>query len=154
MTDFEFQVDNFMLFCSSKNLSRKTMASYEQALKLFGHYLKQHFKIEEVTKVQTGHIRQYIKFLRERGKYSVVSAEESKKVNHPERRVDFKKEISTTTIANYVRNIKVFFNYLYDVPAQLLYFQYIFEPYIFYRLHINDYLALHKLETLNNFFVT
>jgi integrase/recombinase XerD len=77
-------MDNFMLFCSSKNLSRKTMASYEQALKLFGQYLKQQFKIEEVTKVQTGHIRQYIKYLRERGKYTVVSTEESKEVNHPE----------------------------------------------------------------------
>jgi integrase/recombinase XerD len=64
------------------------MASYEQALKLFGQYLKQQFKIEEVTKVQTGHIRQYIKYLRERG---VVSTEESKEVNHPESRSDFKK---------------------------------------------------------------
>ncbi|WYV20177.1 tyrosine-type recombinase/integrase [Paenibacillus sp. FSL H8-0175] len=108
-----------MLFCSSKNLSRKTMASYEQALKLFGQYLKQQFKIEEVTKVQTGHIRQYIKYLRERGKYTVVSTEESKEVNHPESRSDFKKDISTATIANYVRNIKVFFNYLHDIEKEI-----------------------------------
>ncbi len=36
MTDYEFQVDGFMLYCTSKNLSRKTLASYEQSLKLFG----------------------------------------------------------------------------------------------------------------------
>lgn len=57
MTDFEFQIENFMLYCSSKNLSRKTMASYEQALKLYCLYLKDEFQIEEVAKVQTAHIR-------------------------------------------------------------------------------------------------
>jgi integrase/recombinase XerD len=63
MTDLEFQLDNFMLYCSSKNLSRKTLASYEQTLKLFAKYLKDSFQIEEVKKVQSGHIRQYIKYL-------------------------------------------------------------------------------------------
>ncbi|CAM4523184.1 integrase/recombinase XerD [Paenibacillus endophyticus] len=119
MTDIEFQLDNFMLYCSSKNLSRKTLASYEQTLKLFVSYLKNEFQIEEVNKVQSGHIRQYIKYLRERGKYTVVNNEESKQSNHPENRKDFKKEISTTTIANYVRNIKVFFNYLYKVEREI-----------------------------------
>ncbi|WP_339218945.1 tyrosine-type recombinase/integrase [Paenibacillus sp. FSL H8-0332] len=119
MTDFEFQIENFMLYCSSKNLSRKTMAGYEQALKLFCLYLKDEFQIEEVAKVQTAHIRQYIKFLRDRGKYTVVNVEASKQVNHPESRTDYKKEISTATIANYVRNIKVFFNFLYDVEKEI-----------------------------------
>lgn len=45
MTDFEFQLDNFMLYCSSKNLSRKTLASYEQTLKLFIKYLKDTFEL-------------------------------------------------------------------------------------------------------------
>lgn len=58
MTDFKFQLDNFMLYCSSKNLARKTLASYEQPLKLFGKYSQEHFQIEEVKKVQSGHIRQ------------------------------------------------------------------------------------------------
>ncbi|OMF45542.1 tyrosine-type recombinase/integrase [Paenibacillus amylolyticus] len=119
MNDIEFQLDNFMLYCSSKNLSRKTLSSYEQTLKLFVAYLNREFQIDEVKKVQSGHIRQYVKYLRERGKYTVVNKEESKLINRPENRKDFKKEISTTTIANYVRNIKVFFNYLYEVEREI-----------------------------------
>ncbi len=34
MNDIEFQLDNFMLYCSSKNLSRKTLSSYEQTMKV------------------------------------------------------------------------------------------------------------------------
>lgn len=119
MTGLEFQLDNFMLYCSSKNLSRKTLASYEQTLKLFIMYLDNQFGIDNVKKVQTGHIRQYIKYVRERGKYTVVNKEESKGKNHPESRSDFKKEVSMTTIANYVRNIKVFFNFLYQVEREI-----------------------------------
>jgi integrase/recombinase XerD len=119
MTDLEFQIDNFMLYCSSKNLARKTLASYEQTLKLFGKYLQEESKIEEVKKVQSGHIRQYIKYLQERGKYTVVNDEKSKDMNHPDQRADFKKTLSNTTIANYLRNIKVFFNYLYEVEREI-----------------------------------
>ncbi|BFH13206.1 hypothetical protein J6TS7_21860 [Paenibacillus dendritiformis] len=114
----EFHIDNFMLYCSSKNLSRKTLACYEQTLKLT-LFLKQGFGIDDVKKVQSGHIRQYIKYLRERGKYTVVNKEESKNINHPDNRSDYKKDISTTTIANYVRNIKVFFNYLYHAEREI-----------------------------------
>ncbi|OME37864.1 integrase [Paenibacillus odorifer] len=119
MTDVEFQIDNFMLYCSSRNLSRKTLASYEQTLKLFAMYLSNSFQIEEVGKVQTGHIRQYVKYLRERGKYTVVNDELTKSNNYPDHRSDYKKEISSTTIANYVRNIKVFFNYLYEIEKEI-----------------------------------
>ncbi|MBY3617983.1 tyrosine-type recombinase/integrase [Acinetobacter sp. CUI P1] len=119
MTDMQFQLDNFMLYCSSKNLSRKTLASYEQTLKLFMLYLKNEFQIEEVKKIQTGHIRHYIKYLRERGKYTVVAASNSKHNNHPEGRKDYNSEVSTSTISNYVRNIKVFFNYLYQVEKEI-----------------------------------
>ncbi|KIL38509.1 integrase [Gordoniibacillus kamchatkensis] len=119
MTNLEFQIDNFMLYCTSRNLARKTLASYEQTLKLFAKYLKDNFEIDDASKVQSGHIRQYIKYLQERGKYTVVSKQESVNKNHPHNRTDYKKEISTTTIANYVRNIKVFFNYLHEIEREL-----------------------------------
>lgn len=64
---------------------------------------------EEVKKIQTGHMRHYIKYLRERGKYTVVAASNSNHNNHPEGRKDYNSEVSTSTISNYVRNIKVFF---------------------------------------------
>ena len=46
MTEFEFQIDNFMLYCTSRNLAKKTLASYEQTLKLFRLFLKETFGIE------------------------------------------------------------------------------------------------------------
>ncbi|MGQ7276612.1 tyrosine-type recombinase/integrase [Brevibacillus thermoruber] len=119
MTDLEFQIDNFMLYCASKNLSKKTLASYEQSLKLFAHYLQKEHGIEEVCRIQSGHIRHYIKYLRERGKYTVVVKESSKTVNYPDHRTDYQKPISTATIANYIRNIKVFFNYLHKVEREI-----------------------------------
>lgn len=81
------------------------MHSYEQTLKLFAQYLKQEFQIEKVEDVSKSHIRFYIKNLQERGKYSV---------NTPYERKDQGKCISVNTINNYVRNIKVFFNWMSD----------------------------------------
>ncbi|MFQ3542831.1 tyrosine-type recombinase/integrase [Halobacillus rhizosphaerae] len=113
MENFEFHLDNFMLYCESKNLSRKTLSSYEQTLKLFQFYMEREHSITEVSDVRSGHVRMYIKYLRDRGKYTVVSNERSLNVNYPDRRTDTGKDISDTTISNYIRNIKVFFNFLY-----------------------------------------
>lgn len=113
MSEMDYQIDSFMLYCDSKHLSKKTLASYEQTLKLFAMYLKNEFKIEDASRVKSSHIRNYIKYLRERGKYTVVVREGSKKLNHPDNRHDFNKPISDSTVANYLRNIKVFFNFLY-----------------------------------------
>lgn len=43
-----------------------------------------------------------------------MSDERTIKLNYPEYRKDFGKEISNSTINNYIRNIKVFFNYCYE----------------------------------------
>ena len=119
LSDMELQMDNFMLYCSSKNLSKKTLRSYEQTLRLFVMYMDEQFQVNEVCKVKSAHIRHYIKYLRERGKYTVVTNNASMKVNHPDHRNDFNKPISDTTIANYLRNIKVFFNYLHTVEREI-----------------------------------
>lgn len=81
---------------------------------LFINYLKQELNIDNAAKVKASHIRHYIQYLRERGKYTVTATEKSLNINHPERRNDYKKQLSDTTIANYTRNIKVFFNFLKD----------------------------------------
>lgn len=119
LSDMELQMDNFMLYCSSKNLTQKTLRSYEQTLRLFVHYMEEQFQVNEVCKVKSAHIRHYIKYLRERGKYTVVSDTASMKVNHPDLRNDYNKPISDTTVANYLRNIKVFFNYLHTVEREI-----------------------------------
>lgn len=114
MEQIDYDVDDFMNYCEVKNLSQKTLKSYEQTLRLFVIYLKKEHKIKEAGDVRELHIMQYIKYLQERGKYTVVANYNSKVTNFPENRQDYKKEITKTTINNYIRNIKVFFNYMYD----------------------------------------
>ncbi|XAU98904.1 tyrosine-type recombinase/integrase [Lysinibacillus telephonicus] len=112
ITELDLQLDSFLLYCDSKHLSKKTLKSYEQSLTLFLNYLKQELGVDDASKVKTSHIRHYIKYLRERGKYTVTTTEKSLSINHPEKRTDYNKQISDTTIANYLRNIRVFFNFL------------------------------------------
>ena len=112
ITELDLQLDSFMLYCDSKHLSKKTLKSYEQSLTLFRNYLIQELNIDDAAKVKTSHVRRYIQYLRERGKYTVTSSNKSLNINHPDRREDYKKTISDTTIANYTRNMKVFFNFL------------------------------------------
>lgn len=112
--EIEFQIDNYMLYCDSKNLTRKTKASYEQSLRLFSAYLRNNHNVTEPAAIKTAHIRSYIQYLRDRGKYTVVADEQSKHVNNPDGRTDRAKPVSDTTIANYLRNIKVFLNFLVE----------------------------------------
>jgi integrase/recombinase XerD len=112
LSELEFFLEDFLLACQSKNLSPKTLSSYEQSLKLFIAYLKAEHDVVEVQRVKTGHIRQYVAYVQERGKYTVVNRESSKLINRPQNRKDYKKSVSIVTINNYIRNIKVFFNWL------------------------------------------
>lgn len=45
MTKFDYEIDYFMTYCSSKDLSKKTKGSYEQTLKLFARYLAENEKV-------------------------------------------------------------------------------------------------------------
>ena len=54
----------------------------------------------------------HINDLQERGKYTFFVNDLSKVKNYPERRRDFRKPVSVTTINNYIRNLRVFFNWL------------------------------------------
>ena len=47
-----------------------------------------------------------------RGKYTFYVNDLSKQKNYPDRRRDYRKPVSVTIINNYVRNIRVFFNWL------------------------------------------
>ena len=113
LSELEFYLEDFLLHCESKNLSKRTISSYEQTIKLFLIYLKEEHKVEDPDRVKAAHIRQYVKYVQERGKYTVVGNEKSRGINYPENRTDFKKTVSNVTINNYIRNIKVFFNYLH-----------------------------------------
>lgn len=110
--NFDFQLDEFMLFCRSRQLREKTMISYEQSLRLFARWCAEQLQIERVDQVTESVIRRYITDLAERGKYSLYANDKKKEINYPERRRDFRNPISVTTINNYIRNLRVFFNWL------------------------------------------
>lgn len=84
MEQIDYDIDDFMTYWEVKNLSQKTLRSYEQTLRLFAQYLKEKFNIKEAGHVKEIHIREYIKYLQERGKYTVISNENTKKINFPE----------------------------------------------------------------------
>lgn len=67
MTKFDYEIDDFMTYCSSKNLSKKTMRSYEQTLKLFARYMEEEQDIESSKDVTREMVRSYIVYLKERG---------------------------------------------------------------------------------------
>ena len=109
---FDWQIDEFMVFCRSRQLREKTMTSYEQTLRLFQRWCAERMKIQTVDKVSESVIRRYINDLQERGKYSFYADEAKKDTNHPDRRRDFRQPVSPITINNYIRNLRVFFNWL------------------------------------------
>ena len=110
--DFDWQTNEFMLYCRTTQLREKTMLSYEQTLRLFEKWCKEEQGISTVDKVNENVIRRYIFDLQERGKYTFYSNDKQKATNYPDRRRDFRKPVSTITINNYIRNLRVFFNYL------------------------------------------
>ncbi len=110
--DFDWQIDEFMVYCRSTQLREKTMLSYEQALRLFERWCGESMSILTVDKVTEPVIRRYITDLQDRGKYTFYAQDKQKETNHPDRRRDFRKPVSVTTINNYIRNLRVFFNWL------------------------------------------
>ena len=114
MLQFDYDIEDFMSYCQCQNLRPKTMQAYEQTLKTFERYLLDVYRIERAKDVKEKHIKEYVKYLSQRGKYTVVANEQSRNINLPQNRTDLNKPMSKTTINNYLRNIKVFFNYLYD----------------------------------------
>ena len=114
MTDltFEWQIDEFLIYCHSKQLRPKTTQSYEQALRLFARWCEEERHIEAVDKVKEADIRRYINDIQQRGKYTFYTKDSQKQINCPDRRRDFRQQVSNTTINNYLRNLNVFFVWL------------------------------------------
>jgi len=68
--DFDWQTNEFMLYCRTTQLREKSMMAYEQPLKLFGRWCMKEMGIFTVDKVTENVIRRYIMKLQERGKYT------------------------------------------------------------------------------------
>ena len=82
LNEFDIEIVRFMVDCTAKGLSIKTLKSYE---------------------------RSYMRSLEGRGKYELNVNDNAS--NNPKVRDNFGKKISNTTIVNYTRIVKVFFAY-------------------------------------------
>lgn len=90
------------------------MKSYESTLKLFQKYLEEEYNIVTPTVVTTKQVKDYIEFTKNKGKYTYVADTNTTINNNPSARGDFGKQVSMYTVNNYLRNIKVFFYWLFD----------------------------------------
>ena len=98
----------FLDACDMKGLSTKTIGSYEQTLRLFMQHLDKN-EIADTEDVTHLVVQGYIKEIRTRGKYTVTTNSDCK--NYPENRTDYGSAVSDVTINNYLRNLRVFFNW-------------------------------------------
>ncbi|MDO4744800.1 MAG: site-specific integrase [Clostridia bacterium] len=98
-------IDEYMVYCRSRQLREKTMSSYEQALRLFERWCKEEMKIVDVDKISEAVVRRYINDLQERGKYTFYCNESGNKSNFPTHRRDYRQPVSAVTINNYIRNL-------------------------------------------------
>lgn len=69
---------------------------------------------DDIHKVNKDIVQEYIQFTKERGKYSFVASTDGMIKANIDKRTDIGEEISDSTLNNYLRNIKVFFNWLED----------------------------------------
>ena len=101
-------VEMFIEHCENKGLATKTIGSYEQTLRLLMLYLDEQ-GITQTEKITHTVIQNYVRQIKERGKYTVTSNPNSG--NYQERRLDFGKKVSDVTINNYLRNMSAFFGW-------------------------------------------
>jgi integrase/recombinase XerD len=71
----DWWIEEYMIFCRSRQLRGKTLDSYEQGLRLFERWCKDTLNIDTVDKISEGVIRRYINEIHERGKYTFYARE-------------------------------------------------------------------------------
>lgn len=58
--DFDRMIDEYLVYCHSRQLRAKTLSSYEQTLRLFRRWCSDELKISTVGRVTESSIRHYI----------------------------------------------------------------------------------------------
>jgi len=87
--DIQDYIEDFMINCVNKDLSKKTMKSYESTLKLFSKYLEEEHNIFTPTAVTAKNFKEYLEFTKTKGKYSYVIDENSTVSNNSAASNDF-----------------------------------------------------------------
>ena len=80
----EFYLEDFMEHCTLKDLSKKTLNSYESTLQLFFKYLKEEYMINRIKDITYEEVDYYLKITKERGNYIYVSDDIAVKLNYPD----------------------------------------------------------------------
>ena len=127
--ELDAMIQEYLEYGMSRQLRKKTLHSYEQALRMFSVWLAKEAGIHEVAQIREATIRKYVLSLQTRGKYTACSVEGTEESNHPSHRMDYGKTVSSITINNYLRNLRGFFNWLMDME----YMRYV-EPLLLYYL--------------------
>ena len=58
-TNFDYLINEYMVYCRSRQLRAKTLNSYEQALRLFERWCKEQMSIDDVAEITDSIIRRY-----------------------------------------------------------------------------------------------
>ena len=96
--EFDQHIDEYMIYCRSRQLRPKTMLSYERTLRLFERWCREEMDIDSLDDVTENVIRRYITDIQQRGKYTFYADESRKALNTPEHRRDYCEAVSITTI--------------------------------------------------------
>lgn len=65
----DYEADDSMNYCDYKGLSKESMRSYEQTLRLFMRYLKDECNITNIGYIKEQTVKDYLISIKERGKY-------------------------------------------------------------------------------------
>ena len=71
--EFDQHIDEYMIYCRSRQLRPKTMLSYERTLRLFERWCRDEMDIDSLDDVTENVIRRYITDIQQRGKYGFIS---------------------------------------------------------------------------------
>jgi integrase/recombinase XerD len=96
MRPIDYQIEDFLGHCKSKGLSVKSIKSYNMTLQLMTQYMEDR-GITDAENIRAGDIDSYIRWLTERSNL--------RRENKP---------VSKITINGYIRNMKVFFNWMVE----------------------------------------
>ncbi len=69
ITRLDYLIDEYLVYCRSRQLREKTLISYEQTLRLFERWCLEQMKIDDASIITESVIRRYINDLQERGKF-------------------------------------------------------------------------------------
>ena len=107
-------IQEYLEYGTSRQLRKKTLHSYEQALRMFSIWLDAS-GMHDVEQIREVTVRKYMLSLQTRGKYTACAVEGAEKINFPSHRTDYGKTMSNITINNYLRNLRGFFNWLVEL---------------------------------------